>query len=108
MASRTEETGSIGVNAGQTNVSITANTTLTVPTATQRPKRGMILQCVLSLEAQNARYRYGTAATAGTGVLLAAPAVIVLRGERQINAFNIISVVAGGVINYEFSFGDPT
>lgn len=110
--SYTEEIGGkpLGL-AGQTNISITVAQFLILPTTPQRTIKGGILQVILSVEAQSARWRYAATAgvanaTAALGVLVSAPGVITLRGEQQISRFNIISTVAGGVINYEFSVGD--
>jgi hypothetical protein len=63
------------------------------------------MTCILSLETQNARFRFTNAPTATNGVLLMAPGILTLRG-KQINTFKIIGVAAGGIINYEFTLDE--
>ena len=105
---RSEEVGGIPINtAGATNVVITAATFLVLPTAAQRKSKIGVLQCTVTFETQSARCLWnGVAPTITTGLLLTAPATLILRGERLIAAAQFISVVAGGVMNYQFTVGD--
>jgi hypothetical protein len=104
MSNYTTEVGSKPLLIGQYGVSIDTAISLTLPTTAQLTTHAGILEVILSVETQNARFRLdGTAPTAAVGVLLTAPGVLTIRGYATINALKIIGVAAGGVINYAFT-----
>jgi hypothetical protein len=106
MGSYSEEVGALPLNIGQYAVSTAAATTITMPTALQRKKKGGLLTILISVEAQNHRLTIdGSTPTAATGILFT-PGTYTFRGEQLIKAMQWITAVAGGQISYGFYVGD--
>jgi hypothetical protein len=110
MSLVTQEAGRVAVQtAGATTpVSINASTTITLPTATQRPKPSVgILECVVSLEGGTARWTTnGVTPTAAVGMLMQPNTYLTLHGENSISNFRIIGTAAGFVITTQFFIAD--
>lgn len=112
MASNVSQVGLRAVGGGLTTpTAIAASTALVLPTAAQRGEGG-VLQAVIQVEVQSARWTTnGVTPTAAIGMLLAPASAtvgtsITIVGEDALAAFRIIQAVAGSLVTYQFYKAD--
>jgi hypothetical protein len=119
MPTATYPAGRVPLGGAQNQISITAVTSIVLPTPAQRRpvdpnialffhKTGVaVLEMWLTLEAQNARMTTDGSTPSGTnGQLLIAGTAgpFVFLGERLLSSMKFISPIAGGLISYSFYF----